>query len=70
MSQHTTAGTDVTEEDGEWRVLKDNELWEKQDMEKEKNQDIAYQVEATADGKAKKGLGPTDALVQTGNHSQ
>ena len=47
--------------------MKDNELWEKQDTEKEKNQDMAYKVEATADGTAEKGLGPTDALVQTGN---
>ena len=66
-SQQATAGTETTEEDSEWRVLKDNKPWQKQDMEKEKNQDMAYKAEATADGTAEKGLGPTDTLVQTGN---
>ena len=47
--------------------MKDNQLWEKKDTDKENNQDTAYEVEATADGTAEKGLGPTDALVQTGN---
>ena len=58
--------TEEMAEDDKWRVLKDNQLWEKQDMGKEKNQDTAYQIEATADRTAEKGLGPTDALVQTG----
>ena len=59
--------TEVTAQDSKWRVLKDNQLWEKQDMGKEKNQDTVYEIEATADGTAEKGLGPTDALMQTGN---
>ena len=48
-----------------WKVLKDHQLWEKQDNDKENNQDTAYKVEAMADGKVKKGLRSTDALVQT-----
>ena len=58
--------TEEMTEDDEWRVLKDNQLWEKQDMGKENNQDMAYKIEATADRTAENGLGPTDALVQTG----
>ena len=72
-SQHTSPEAEVMPEAEEiadkdkWKVLKDNQLWEKQDTDKENNQDTAYEVEATADGTAEKGLGPTDTLVQTGN---
>ena len=38
-SQQATAGTETTEGDSTWRVLKDNELWEKQDTGKDKNQE-------------------------------
>ena len=51
----------------EWRILKDNQLWEKQDTNKENNQDSAHEGEVRADGTTEKGLGPTDALVQAGN---
>ena len=47
--------------------MKDNQLLEKQDTDKEDSQDTAYRVEAKADGTAEKALGPTDALVQAGN---
>ena len=56
-----------TVDEEEWKVLKDNQLWEKQDTNKENSQDPAYGEEAKADGTAEKGLGPTDALVQAGN---
>ena len=51
----------------EWRLLKDNQLWEKQETDKENSQDPAHEGEAKADGTTEKGLGPTDALVQAGN---
>ena len=51
----------------EWKVLKDNQLWEKQDTNKENSQDTACGGEAKADRTAEKGLGPMDALVQAGN---
>ena len=67
--QQAKTGTETTEGDNKWRVLKDNELWEKQDTGEDKNQGTTYEAETEviADGTAEKGLGPTDALVQTGN---
>ena len=56
-----------TADEDKWKILKDNQLWKKQDTDKENNQNTAYEVEAMADGTAEKGLGPTDAQVQTGN---
>ena len=54
-------------DEDEWKVFKDNHLWEKQDTNKENNQDTAYRVEAMAHRTAEKGLGPTDGIVQAGN---
>ena len=73
-----TPETEETENEGEYRILKDNQLWEKQDEPREESggkQDkpreesggIDNGEEARADGTIEKGLGPTDALVQTGN---
>ena len=42
----------------EWRILKDNQLWEKQDTNKENNQDSAHKGEVRADGKKRRGLDP------------
>ena len=65
-AEETPEAEEMTDND-QWKVLKDNQLWEKQDKDKEDNQDTPYKVEAMADGTAEKGLGPTDTLVQTGN---
>ena len=51
----------------EYRIVKDNQLWEKQDETREESKDIDNGEEAQADGTVEKGLGPTDALVRTGN---
>ena len=51
----------------DWRILKDNQLWEKQDDDKERSQDIDNGEKVQADGTTEKGLGPSDTLVQTGN---
>ena len=58
--EETTNGKD-------WRILKDNQLWEKQDDTKERSQDVDNGEKAQADGTTEKGLGPSDTLVQTGN---
>ena len=42
-------------------------MWEKQDEPREESRGIDNREEAQADGTIEKGLGPTDALVQTGN---
>ena len=74
----TTLETEKTENKGEYRILKDNQLWEKQDKPRkvsggkqdkprEEGGHIDNGEEAQADGTIEKGLGPTDALVQTGN---
>ena len=47
----------------DWRILKDNQLWEKQDNTKEGSQDIDNGEKAQADGTIERGLGPTDTLV-------
>ena len=51
----------------DWRILKDNQLWEKQDDTKEGSQDVDNGEKAQADGTIERGLGPTDTLVQTRN---
>ena len=48
-------------------MLKDNHLWEKQDMVKETDQYTTHETEVTVDGTVKKGLGPANALVQSGS---
>ena len=59
---------------GEFRIMKDNQLWENQEDIREGNKDKddgeEIQVEGTVDGTLEKGLGPTDTLVQTGNPHQ
>ena len=73
-----TPETQETENEGEYRIVKDNESLEKQDKPREEsggkqdklreeNGDIDNGEEARVDGTREKGLGPTDALVQTGN---
>ena len=42
-------------------------MWEKQDGARKEREEIEIGEEAQADGTIEKGLGPTDALVQTGN---
>ena len=63
----TAPEIEETTNEEEWRILKDNQLWEKQDINKENNPDPAHEGEVGADGTIEKGLGPTDALVQAGN---
>ena len=53
--------------EGDWRIVKDNQLWEKQHEAKEESRNIDNGEKAQADGTIEKGLGPTDTLVQTGN---
>ena len=48
-------------------MLKDNQLWEKQDTDKEMSQHPTHKTEVTADGKVEKDLGPADAIMQVGN---
>ena len=50
---------------GEYRILKDNQLWEKQEETREGSEEKDNGEETQADGTIEKGLGPTDALVQT-----
>ena len=63
----TAPEIEETTNEEEWRILKDNQLWEKQDINKENNQDSAHEGEVRADRTTEKGLGPTDTLVQAGN---
>ena len=65
----TTPETEETENKGEYRILKDNQLWEKQDKAREESEDIDNGEEAQADGTIEKSLGPTDALVQAGTRT-
>ena len=51
----------------EYRILKDNQLWEKQEETREGSKDKDNRDDTQADGTMEKGLGPTDTLVQTGN---
>merc|ERR1711873_97583 len=62
-----TPETEETENEWEYRIVKDNQMWEKQDKAGEESGDIDNGEEAQADGTIEKGLGPTYALVQTGN---
>ena len=59
---------------GEFRIMKDNQLWENQEDIREGNKDKdngeEIQMDGTVDGTLEKGLGPTDTLVQTGNPHQ
>ena len=57
-------GDEEENKNGGWRVLKDNQLWEKEDANKKVNQPTTLETEVTADGTMEKGLGPADALVQ------
>ena len=52
---------------GEFRILKDNQLWENQEDIREGNKDKDNGEEIQVDGTLEKGLGPTDTLVWTGN---
>ena len=63
----TTQETEEIANEGDWRIVKDNQLWEKQDKAKEESGNIDNGEKAQADGTIEKGLGPTDTLVQTGN---
>ena len=63
----TAPEVEETANKDDWRILKDNQLWEKQDDTKEGSQDIDNGEKAQADGTIERGLGPTDTLVQTGN---
>ena len=63
----TTPETKEIANEGEYRILKDNQLWEKQDEAKEESRNIDNGEEAQVDGTIEKGLQPTDTLVQTGN---
>ena len=47
----------------DWRILKDNQLWEKLDYTKGGSQDIDNGEKAQEDGTIERGLGPTDTLV-------
>ena len=48
-------------------MLKDNQLWEKQDTVKEASQHTMHKTEVTVDRTVEKGLGPADALTQAGS---
>ena len=63
----TTPEEEEGTNEGEYRILKDNQLWEKQDKARKESEEIETREEAQADGTIEKGMGPTDALVQTGN---
>ena len=63
----TTPETEDIANEGDWRILKDNQLWEKQYEGKEESGNIDNGEEAQVDRTIEKGLGPTDTLVQTGN---
>ena len=63
----TTPETEEIANEGDWRIVKDNQLWEKQDKAKEESRNIDNGEEAQVDGTIEKGLGPTDTLLQTGN---
>ena len=78
-TSRTVVTTSEIANEGEYRILNDNQLWEKQekpreegagkqDKLREENRDIDNGEEARVDGTREKGLGPTDALVQTGNN--
>ena len=56
-----------TANEEDWRILKDNQLWEKQDATKEGSRNLDNGEGVQADGTIEKGLGPTDTLVQTRN---
>ena len=58
-----TPEIEETENKGEYRILKDDQLWEKHDKPREESRGIDKGEEAQADGTIEKGLGPTDALV-------
>ena len=45
-------------------MLKDNQLWEKQDRAKEASQQMMHETAVTADRTVEKGLEPADALMQ------
>ena len=51
----------------DWRILKDNQLWEKQDKTKKGSWNRDNGEKSQADGTIENGLGPTDSLVQTRN---
>ena len=55
---------------GEFRILKDNQLWENQEDIREGNKGKDEGEEIQVDGTLEKGLGPTDTLVRTGNPHQ
>ena len=63
----TTPETEEIVNEGDWRLVKDNQLWERQDEAKEESGNIDNGEKAQADGTIEKGLGPTDTLVQTRN---
>ena len=63
----TAPEVEETADKEDWRILKDNQLWEKQDTNKEESRDSEHEGGVRADGTTEKGLGPTDTLVQTGN---
>ena len=62
-----TPETEEIANEEDWRILKDNQLWERQDKTKKGSWNIDNGEKAQADGTIEKGLGPTDTLVQTGN---
>ena len=53
--------------DGDWQVLKDNPLWEKEETSMEPSKHTMVETELTADGTLEKGLGPAYLLVQAVN---
>ena len=53
--------------EGEYRIVKDNQLWEKQNRNKGEDEDMGLEEEAHTDGTMEKGLGQTDALIRSGN---
>ena len=63
----TTPEMEENANEGEYRILKDNQLWEKQDEAREESENRDNGEETQADGTMEKGLGPMDVLVQTGN---
>ena len=63
----TMPETEEIANEEDWMILKDNQLWEKQDATKKGSWNIDNGEKAQADGTIEKGLGPTDTLLQTGN---
>ena len=65
--KHVVPEMEEEANDEEYRIVKDNQLWEKQDETREEGEDIGNEEESQIDGTVEKGLGPTDTLIWTGN---